>query len=144
MGLHSSNLPAENNCRPREKGYAEQAADEREPRKECSSMAWQKAASLDALRAGEVLGVDVDGTTIALFRIGDEVHATDGICTHALALLADGFVDGDTIECPLHQALFDIRTGEVLSGPAPENLKVYAVKLEGADILIDLSGTESA
>src|SRR5688572_28480450 len=104
-------------------------------------MAWQKVASLDAICEGEALGVEVDGKAIALVRIGDEVHAIDGICTHALALLADGFVDGATIECPLHQAVFDIRTGEVLSGPAPENLKVYAVKLDGADILINLSET---
>ena len=103
-----------------------------------------KVASLDALRAGEALGVEVDGTTIALFRIGDEVHATDGICTHAYAALADGFVEGDAIECPLHQALFDIRTGKVLAGPATESLRVYPVKVAGGDVLVELGGTEPA
>jgi phenylpropionate dioxygenase-like ring-hydroxylating dioxygenase large terminal subunit len=107
-------------------------------------MAWQKVASLDALRDGGVLGVEVGEKSIALYRIGDEVHATDGTCTHALALLADGFVDGDTIECPLHQAVFDIRTGEVLSGPATEDLEVYKVKVVGSDILIDLDGSAAA
>jgi phenylpropionate dioxygenase-like ring-hydroxylating dioxygenase large terminal subunit len=107
-------------------------------------MAWQKVASLDALRDGGVLGIDVDGTDIALFRMGDEVHATDGICTHAHASLADGFVEGDTIECPLHQALFDIRTGKALCGPATEDLKIYPVKVEGADVLIDLQDTDPA
>jgi apoptosis-inducing factor 3 len=107
-------------------------------------MAWHKVASLDALRDGGVLGVEVGEKSIALYRLGDEVHATDGICTHALALLCDGFVDGDTIECPLHQAVFDIRTGEVLSGPAMEDLKVYKVKVAGSDILIDLDGTATA
>ena len=107
-------------------------------------MAWQEVASLDALHAGEVLGVEVDGTTIALFRIGDEVHATDGICTHAYAALADGFVEGDAIECPLHQALFDIRTGKVLAGPATESLRVYPVKVAGGDVLVELGGTEPA
>jgi anthranilate 1,2-dioxygenase large subunit len=107
-------------------------------------MAWQKAASLDALRDGEVLGVELGGKTLALFRIGDDVHATDGICTHALALLAEGFVEGGTIECPLHQAVFDIRTGEVLSGPATEDLEVYRVKIEGADVLVDLQAAGSA
>src|SRR5262249_58862673 len=90
-----------------------------------AAMGWTRVASLAALREGSVLGVDVEGTTIALYRLGGEVHATDGICTHALALLADGFVDGDAIECPLHQAVFDIRTGEVLRCPAHEPLKVY-------------------
>jgi phenylpropionate dioxygenase-like ring-hydroxylating dioxygenase large terminal subunit len=107
-------------------------------------MAWQKVASLDALRDGGVLGIDVDGTDIALFRMGDEVLATDGICTHAHASLADGFVEGDTIECPLHQALFHIRTGKALCGPATEDLKIYPVKVEGADVLIDLQDTDPA
>src|SRR5262249_4440354 len=103
-------------------------------------MAWQKVASLDALRDGEVIGVEVGATTVALYRLGDEVRATSGICTHALALLADGFVESadGTIECPLHQALFDIRTGKALSGPATEDLAVYPVKVDGGDVLIDL------
>jgi nitrite reductase/ring-hydroxylating ferredoxin subunit len=119
--------------------YADEAACEHDAAgKEWFGMAWQKVASLDALPDGGVVGVDVDGTTVALFRMGDEVHATDGICTHALALLADGFVDDGTIECPLHQAVFDIRTGKALSGPAMEDLRVFPVKVDGAEVLIDL------
>ncbi len=107
-------------------------------------MAWQKVASLDALQDGEALAVKVDDTDIALFRLGDEVRATSGICTHALALLADGFVEsGDgTVECPLHQALFDIRTGKALCAPATEDLAVYPVRLEGGDILVDVNAAQ--
>ena len=107
-------------------------------------MAWQKVASLDALRDGGVLGVEVEGATVALYRVGDAVHATDGICTHALAQLADGYFDGSTIECPIHQAVFDIRTGEVLGGPATEELRVYKVRVDGNDVLIDLAGDAAA
>jgi anthranilate 1,2-dioxygenase large subunit len=110
-------------------------------------MAWQKVASFDALKDGEAMAVSVDGTDIALFRLGDEVHATGGICTHALALLADGFVEAanGTVECPLHQALFDIRTGKALCAPATEDLAVYPVKRDGADILVDVAaGTQAA
>src|SRR6266498_3868758 len=81
-------------------------------------MAWQKVASLNALR--------------------------DGGGTHAHALLADGFVEGDTIECPLHQAQFEIRTGKALCGPATEDLKIYPVKVEGGDVLINLERSASA
>jgi apoptosis-inducing factor 3 len=105
-------------------------------------MAWQKAASLDDLRNREVIAVDVAGTSVALFRLGDEIRATGGSCTHEFASLADGFVEAEdgTVECPLHQALFDIRTGRALCAPAAEDLKVYPVKLDGADILIDMDG----
>jgi phenylpropionate dioxygenase-like ring-hydroxylating dioxygenase large terminal subunit len=105
-------------------------------------MAWQKAASLDELRDRDVIAVDVAGTLVALFRLGDEIRATSGSCTHEFASLADGFVETEdgSVECPLHQALFDIRTGRALCAPATEDLEVYPVKVDGADILIDLDG----
>ena len=105
-------------------------------------MAWQKVASLDDFGDRDVIGVEVTGTPIALFRLGNEVHATSGACTHEFALLADGFVETDdgSVECPLHQALFDIRTGKALCAPATENLKVYPVRIDGSDISIDMLG----
>ena len=105
-------------------------------------MAWQKVASLGDFGDRDVIGIEVADTPIALFRLGDEVHATSGACTHEFALLADGFVDSadGSIECPLHQALFDIRSGKALCAPAIENLKVYPVRIDGSDIFIDMSG----
>jgi anthranilate 1,2-dioxygenase large subunit len=105
-------------------------------------MAWQKAASLDDLRDRDAVGVEVAGTPIALFRLGNEIHATSGSCTHEFASLADGFVEAEdgSVECPLHQVLFDIRTGRALCTPATEDIKVYPVKIDGSDILIDLDG----
>jgi nitrite reductase/ring-hydroxylating ferredoxin subunit len=105
-------------------------------------MAWQKVASLGDFGDRDAIGIEVAGTPIALFRLGNEVHATSGACTHEFALLADGFVETDdgSVECPLHQALFDIRTGKALCAPATENLKVYPVRIDGSDISIDMDG----
>jgi len=105
-------------------------------------MAWQKVASLDALRDGAATGIDIAGTTVALFRLGDDVFATSGICTHEFGLLCHGFIEpaDGTVECPLHQALFDIRTGKAQSAPATQHLDVYPVRIEGADVLIDVAG----
>jgi apoptosis-inducing factor 3 len=105
-------------------------------------MAWQKVASLGDFGDRDVVGVEVADTPIALFRLGNEVHATSGTCTHEFAMLADGFVEttDGSIECPLHQALFDIRTGKALCAPATENLKVYPVRIDGSDIFIDMDG----
>src|SRR5437870_13514589 len=101
-------------------------------------MAWRKVAQLDALGDGDVVAVDVDGMPIALYRIDEAIYATEGMCTHATGLLADGWVEDGAIECPLHQARFDIRTGKALCEPATEDLRTYPVKVEGADVLIDL------
>jgi apoptosis-inducing factor 3 len=105
-------------------------------------MAWQKVASLDDFGDRDVIGIEVADTPIALFRLRDEVHATSGACTHQFALLSDGFVEAadGSVECPLHQASFDIRTGKVMCAPATENLKVYPVRIEGSDIFIDMEG----
>lgn len=101
-------------------------------------MVWQRAASLSAVRDGAVVGVDVGGTPVALYNIGDTIYATHGVCTHAMALLSDGWVEDGKIECPLHQGLFDIRTGKALCAPVTEDLRTYAVKVEDDDILVDL------
>lgn len=101
-------------------------------------MAWRNVAALDALKDGGVVGVEVDGTPLCLFRMGDVVYATHGICTHALAFLKDGWVENGTVECPLHQGVFDIRTGKAMCAPLTEDLPTYAVKVEGNEVHVDL------
>src|SRR6516162_11694009 len=107
-------------------------------------MAWQRVASFSEIGVDGVLGVDVNGSPVALYRLSNEVFATSGICTHALALLSEGFVEDGRIECPLHQGQFDIRSGKVLRAPATEDLRTYAVKLEGDDVFIDMERPAAA
>lgn len=104
-------------------------------------MAWRTATSLQALRPGSVKGVEIDGTPVALYRLGDEVFATNGICTHAFAFLVDGFVEDGKIECPLHQGLFDIRSGKALCAPLTRNLQTYAVRIDDGVVYVDLDAS---
>jgi naphthalene 1,2-dioxygenase ferredoxin component len=95
---------------------------------------WIDALARDAVPQDDVIGVAVDGRDIALYGVGDEVYATDNICTHGHARLCEGFVDGHEIECPLHQGKFDVRTGVPTCAPATEALKSYPVKIEGGRV----------
>jgi nitrite reductase/ring-hydroxylating ferredoxin subunit len=95
-----------------------------------------RVAKAAELAPGSVLRVDVAGKAIALYNLDGAYYATDDICTHAYASLAEGFLDGETIECPLHGATFSIKTGEALTAPAVEPLATYAVRVEGDDILV--------
>ena len=95
---------------------------------------WVRVAGRNELSAGEVIGVEVGGRSIAIYDCDGELFATDNICTHAYACLSDGWLDGTTIECPLHAARFDVRTGEVLDPPATEDLKTYPVRQSGEEI----------
>jgi len=99
---------------------------------------WVRAAARSELAAGEVIGVEIAGHSIAIYDSDAGLFATDNVCTHAYACLSDGWLDGETIECPLHAARFDIRSGKVLDPPATEDLKTYPVRLVGDDIEVKL------
>lgn len=99
-------------------------------------MDWIRIAGADDLQDDEAIGLDVGGTRIALYRSEGEFFATANRCTHAEAVMSEGFVEDGCIECPLHQARFDLRTGEALCAPATVALKTYPVRREGDDIYI--------
>jgi naphthalene 1,2-dioxygenase system ferredoxin subunit len=99
---------------------------------------WVRAASRGELAEGEVLGVEVAGHSIALYDVDGNLFATDNICTHAYARLSDGWLDGELIECPLHAARFDVRTGKVLDPPATVDLKTYPVRVADDEIQVKL------
>jgi 3-phenylpropionate/trans-cinnamate dioxygenase ferredoxin subunit len=101
-------------------------------------MAWHVVADADAIGEDESLSVDVAGVPVALCRSGGGLHAVHNVCTHEFAMLTDGWVEEGCIECPLHQARFDLRTGEALTAPAVEPIKVYPLKVEGGKVLVDL------
>ena len=99
---------------------------------------WVDAAAVDALPDDEVIGVDLDGKSLALYKVEGAVFATDNICTHGHARLCDGFLEGHEIECPLHQGKFDIRDGRALCVPLSEDIKTYPVKIEGNRVFVAL------
>jgi nitrite reductase/ring-hydroxylating ferredoxin subunit len=98
---------------------------------------WVRVAAVADVAEGQVHAVRVGGREIALFHLpGGEFRATDNVCTHEYALLSDGWLEDGCIECPLHAARFDVRTGKALCAPAETNLAVFEVKVEGADLLV--------
>lgn len=103
---------------------------------------WFDVAAADSVRDGESIAAVAGSHEIALHRLGDEVFATDLYCTHGAARLCDGFVEGDgSIECPLHQGRFDLRTGKALCEPLQTDLATHAVRLEGARVWVRLRPT---
>ena len=101
-------------------------------------MAWHSVAKTSDVTEGEVIGVEIEGTPIAIYNLDGEFFATHNVCTHAFALLSDGYVDDGKIECPLHQGIFDIRSGKAEEGPVDEDLQTFAVKVEGDALLVEV------
>jgi len=81
---------------------------------------------LGAIPSGEAVRVD-GPTPIAVFNADGELYAIDDTCTHQDASLADGWLEGCVVECPLQASCFDLRTGQV-SGPAAKRpVRTYRV-----------------
>ena len=83
--------------------------------------------------------VVVEGREIALARLDDgSWTAFDNDCTHEECPLSEGDLDGYRIVCYCHSSEFDVRTGEVLEGPAEEPITVYPVRVEDGEIQVGL------
>jgi nitrite reductase/ring-hydroxylating ferredoxin subunit len=90
------------------------------------------------LAEGSMAPVDVGGVHLLLARIGGQVSAVSGTCTHEETDLAHGFMVEDRVVCPLHLSQFSLRTGEVQNPPATVPLRPFNVKIEGETIFVEV------
>jgi 3-phenylpropionate/trans-cinnamate dioxygenase ferredoxin subunit len=96
-----------------------------------------KVAQVADIPPGRGRLVEVGGRLIALFNCAGTFYALDDTCTHAAASLSEGYLEGTAVECPLHGARFDLRTGAALWSPAFVPVATYAVRVDGPDVLVD-------
>lgn len=92
------------------------------------------------LTTGKPQKVTLGDKDICVVRVNEEVFAVADICSHAEASLSEGEVSGEKIECWLHGAEFNLRTGEAITPPATESLEVYEVKRDGDSVTIQERG----
>ncbi|MDB5415232.1 MAG: ferredoxin [Rubritepida sp.] len=91
---------------------------------------WHPVAPADSFEDDAAKVVQIGETRIAVFRLENDFFAVSDVCTHEYALLSEGFCENGKIECPLHQACFDIRTGKALDEPAEVDLPTYPTRIE--------------
>ena len=92
--------------------------------------------NLDELTPGKPKRIEVDGESVCVARIGDEVFAISDTCSHSDASLSEGDITEYRIECWLHGAEFDLRTGVALTLPAVEAVPTFDVQNDGTTITI--------
>ena len=105
-------------------------------------MAWKPVARWAALEPGDVRAVDCSGVHLALYRLEDGIFATSAACPHLGGSLAAGTIVNGYIECPVHYALFDIRTGEADGAITSQPLQTFPTRVEGDVIYVDLPMAE--
>ncbi len=97
------------------------------------------ACKVDQLSDGETLKVEFEPDDIAVYRVDGEYYATADLCTHEdWSLGEDGDLEGHKIICCLHQASFDVRTGEVIDFPATEPLRTYPVRVTDGEVWVSV------
>jgi 3-phenylpropionate/trans-cinnamate dioxygenase ferredoxin subunit len=95
---------------------------------------------LDALPDNAGTRLDIGEEHVAVFRIGDDVHAIADRCSHAEASLSEGELFGTSVECPRHGAEFDITTGRQLSLPATKPVRAFAARVVDGEVLVTING----
>lgn len=93
-------------------------------------------ARVSELAAGEMKFAAVDGQRIVLANVEGRFYALRDVCGHRNAPLSRGRLLGHLIECPLHFALFDLRTGKLVDGPISADVPAYEVRVEGETVYI--------
>ena len=90
-----------------------------------------------AVGPGRIKAFDVGGTAVAVANVRGQLYAFDDTCMHRACSLAEGDLNGTTVECPCHGSRYDVTTGAVLRGPSPAPVRSRAVSVEGADLLVE-------
>jgi nitrite reductase/ring-hydroxylating ferredoxin subunit len=100
--------------------------------------AWHRVTELDKLDLETPFALRVGEEQICVVRLEDGVFAINDVCTHEYALLSDGYCEEGKIECPLHQACFDLHTGKALNEPAEIDVATYPTKVEDGVVYVEV------
>jgi nitrite reductase/ring-hydroxylating ferredoxin subunit len=100
---------------------------------------FHKLGSTEDVSPGEIRYYSVEGRHVALCNVEGEFHAFEDVCTHQFAHLSEGGMQGDRVKCPLHGAVFDVRTGQPKSLPAVKPLVLHTVKVEDGSVYVALN-----
>jgi 3-phenylpropionate/trans-cinnamate dioxygenase ferredoxin subunit len=97
---------------------------------------WIDAGPAEELAEGETLSFPAGRRMIAVARTEGAYFAIEDVCTHDGAALTGGSIEGTEIICPRHGARFCLRTGEALTPPAYEAVRVFETKIEGGHLWV--------
>lgn len=103
---------------------------------EVSGPDFNRGVSIDLVRDGETLLGHVGDKAILLSKIGENFYAVGARCSHYGAPLNDGLVTGDTVHCPWHHAVFSLKTGEALKGPALSPISCWSCEVRDGKVYV--------
>jgi nitrite reductase/ring-hydroxylating ferredoxin subunit len=88
------------------------------------------------LSPGKMTWVSVEGERVLLTNVDGMYYALEDVCGHQRVALSRGLLEGHEVECPLHFARFDVRTGELINGPISDDVRTYDVRVEDDTVYV--------
>ena len=101
-------------------------------------MTAKKIGTVKDLEYAPLKGMVVDGKEILVVKTGTNIFAIRNKCTHMGCKLSSGKLEGETVRCPCHGSMFNVRSGEVVKGPVKNPEPSYTVTVENDEISIDV------
>lgn len=96
-----------------------------------------KVCDVADVTPGEMIAVDAEGLPpLAVYNVDGEFYATSNICTHSIAILTDGYLEGDIIECPLHGGAFCVKTGEPKHFPCEVPIETFELEIKDGEVFV--------
>jgi 3-phenylpropionate/trans-cinnamate dioxygenase ferredoxin component len=99
---------------------------------------FRRACAVSDLPDEGAIGLEIDGTPVAIVRAEGQVYALHDVCSHEEVPLSEGEIYDHTVECWLHGSCFDLRTGKPTGPPATKPVATYQVKIEGGEVYVSL------
>jgi nitrite reductase/ring-hydroxylating ferredoxin subunit len=93
-------------------------------------------AQVADIPAGGMKCVAIDRARVLLAHVEGRFYAISDICGHRNAPLSRGKLDGHVVECPLHFAQFDVRSGKLIDGPVSADVACYETRIDGDTIFV--------
>ncbi|MGQ7245776.1 non-heme iron oxygenase ferredoxin subunit [Halomonas sp. V046] len=102
-------------------------------------MSWTTVCGTDQVKEDFPFSAKLNDKQIGVYLLDGEYYALEDVCPHAYALLSQGFVEDGEVECPLHEATFDIKTGRCTREPADRDLHVYPVRIVEREVQLQIN-----
>jgi len=95
-------------------------------------------AKVSDVPPGEMKLVVANRERLLLANVDGAFHVISDTCSHTRASLTQGFLEDAVVECPLHFARFDVRTGAFIDGPLATDVPRYETTVRGDTIYVEL------
>jgi naphthalene 1,2-dioxygenase system ferredoxin subunit len=105
-------------------------------------MPWISTVPTSQLEGEGLASAQAGKLWVALYKVEDEYFATSVVCSHGQASLADGYLEGYLIECPMHQGTFDVRTGAAVGAPCTVPVRSFPVRVANDVIEVEVADGE--